>query len=332
MLYLKSSLSANWVDTGQPIPWKFKPRIVIEKANEAAEAKPTKPFLKWAGGKTQLLNAIGDVFPFSTEDKFTYVEPFVGGGAVLFWVLNNFKRVERVVLNDINCDLTGTYKAISTSVDKVIELLKLWEREYHSISDTPDEKRSYYNAKRALFNERSSSSPEQAALMIFLNKTGFNGLFRVNRNNGFNVPIGSYKKPVICQEENLRSASLALKGVEILNGDFEETLHYANENSFFYIDPPYKPVSETSHFTSYAKGGFDDEEQGRLKNFCDKLTKHKCNWLLSNSDPIDPETGKPFFDTLYSEYTINRVLARRSINSNAEKRGKLSEVLINNFC
>lgn len=278
-----------------------------------------------------MLNAIGEVFPFGSADKFTYVEPFVGGGAVLFWVLNHFPGVGKVVLNDINGDLTGTYKAISTSVDALIESLRKWESEYHNLSENQDEKKNYYNAKRALFNERSSNSTKQAALMIFLNKTGFNGLFRVNRSNGFNVPIGSYKKPVICQEENLRSASRALAGVEILNGDFEKTLRYANKNSFFYIDPPYKPVSDTAHFTSYAKGGFNDEEQERLKRFCDKLTEHQCRWLLSNSDPVDPMTEIPFFDTLYSKYTINRVLARRSINSNPEKRGLQSEVLINNF-
>jgi DNA adenine methylase len=305
---------------------------VINQANSPTGRESAKPFLKWAGGKTQLLSEIGASFPFQAGDKFTYVEPFVGGGAVLFWVLNNFYNVEKVVLNDINRDLTGTYMAVATSVDSVIDWLKLWESEYHLISDDQETRRAYYNNKRSLFNERSSPAPKQAALMIFLNKTGFNGLFRVNRKNEFNVPIGSYRKPVICNEESLRSASIALDGVEILSGDFEETLFHANENSFFYIDPPYKPISETAHFTSYSKDGFHDEEQKRLKVFCDNLAQRKCKWILSNSDPIDLKTGGSFFDALYAEYSITRVFARRNINSNPDKRGKQSEILIRNFC
>lgn len=161
-----------------------------------------KPFLKWAGGKTQLINEIEKALPKEfLKEKFTYVEPFVGSGAVLFWILNNFPKVEKAVINDINADLTNTYKIIASNPKELIAVLKQFQEEYHAIDLQTEIKKEYYTNKRTLFNTRSTDLVTQAALFIFLNRTCFNGLFRVNKSNGFNVPIGSYKKPMICDIE-----------------------------------------------------------------------------------------------------------------------------------
>ena len=292
--------------------------------------KQAKPFLKWAGGKTQLLAVIGSKFHYKHKDKFVYIEPFVGSGAVLFWILNNYSNLEKVVINDINSDLINSYKTIKKDVITLIPILEQWENEYHSFADKEDLKKEYYYFKRKLFNKRTSNQIEQTALFIFLNRTCFNGLYRVNRKNEFNVPIGSYKRPMICDQDNLIAVSKSLQNVEILNGDFENTLVYATENSFFYFDPPYKPLSNTSNFNSYAKIEFNDDEQIRLKNFCDKLDLLKSKWILSNSDVKGKNPEDDFFDNLYKNYQINRVLARRNINSKASQRGQLSELLITN--
>ena len=292
--------------------------------------KQAKPFLKWAGGKTQLLAVIGSEFHYKNKDKFVYIEPFVGSGAVLFWVLNNYPNLEKVVINDINLDLINSYKTIKTDVQTLIPILEQWENKYHSFADKQDLKKEYYYSKRELFNKRTSNQIEQTALFIFLNRTCFNGLYRVNKKNEFNVPIGSYKKPMICDQNNLIAVSKSLRNVEILNGDFEKTLVYATENSFFYFDPPYKPLSTTSSFNSYAKIEFNDDEQIRLKKFCDKLDLLKSKWMLSNSDVKAKNPEDNLFDNLYKNYQINRVFARRNINSKASQRGQLSELLITN--
>jgi DNA adenine methylase len=293
--------------------------------------KQPKPFLKWAGGKTQLINVISTKIPYKIEDSFVYIEPFVGSGAVLFWVLNNYSNLKMAVINDVNTDLINTYRTIANSVEKIILLLKKWEKEYHNLSANEEKKKAYYYLKRDLFNTRTSEIITQAALFIFLNKTCFNGLYRVNKNNGFNVPIGSYIKPLICDSENLRAVSQVLKKVTLLNGDFEKTLAYADNKTCFYLDPPYKPLNKTSSFNSYAKEPFDDKEQIRLKIFCDKLEALGYKWILSNSDVKGKMVKDNFFDKLYEKYQIDRVLAKRSINANASKRGQLNELLITNY-
>ena len=293
--------------------------------------KKIKPFLKWAGGKTQLIDAISKKFPYQKAECFTYVEPFVGSGAVLFWVLQNYPEIKRAVINDVNPDLINTYNVVAESVDDLIDVLTLWSNEYQQLANQKSKRDEYYYHKRDKFNARSTDAVYQAALFIFLNKTCFNGLYRVNRNNIFNVPVGSYTKPLICDSENLRAVSRLLKNVTILNGDFTETLNYAGENTCFYLDPPYKPLTETANFTSYAKNQFNDTEQLRLKMFCDKLDSHGYKWILSNSDIKSENPDNGFFDDLYENYSIDRVLAKRSINVNANKRGHLNELLINNF-
>lgn len=294
------------------------------------KTKQAKPFLKWAGGKTQLLNEIENNFPYKKNDEFSFVEPFVGSGAVLFWVLNNFPNLKSAVINDINEDLINSYKTIKSSVVELVEILKKYESEYHSLSGKTEKKKEYYYGKRDVFNTRESDQTIQSALFIFLNRTCFNGLYRVNKKNGFNVPIGSYKKPLICDENNLFSVSKLLQKVEILSGDFEQTIKYANGDSIFYFDPPYKPLSETSSFNSYAKDEFNDNEQKRLKLFCDQLDSLGHKWILSNSDVKGKNPNDDFFDVLYSDYQINRVMAKRSINADPDKRGLLTELLITN--
>src|SRR5690554_2161241 len=293
--------------------------------------KIAKPFLKWAGGKTQLINDIEKSLPIDLiNTKFTYVEPFVGSGAVLFWMLNNFPNMEKAVINDINEDLINTYRVIASNPQELISILENFQNEYHIFESSQEKRKEYYYQKRILYNARTESNINQAALFIFLNRTCFNGLYRVNRKNEFNVPMGSYKRPTICDKENILAVSQALQKVEILCGDYQETLHYASNNSLFYFDPPYKPLSETSSFNSYAKDEFNDAEQIRLRDFCHKLDALNHTWILSNSDVKGKVENDNFFDDLYSDYNIQRVNARRNINSNAEKRGQLKELLITN--
>jgi DNA adenine methylase len=293
--------------------------------------KNAKPFLKWAGGKTQLITEIKKNLPHAAIDKkFTYVEPFVGSGAVLFWILGEFSQLEKAVVNDINEDLINTYKTIQSEPKGLISILEILQNEYHSLENLDDKKKEYYYQKRELFNNRQQSQTEHSALFVFLNKTCFNGLYRVNRKNEFNVPIGSYKKPTICDKSNILAVSEALQKVELLCGDFEQTINHTAKNTLFYFDPPYKPLSETSSFNSYAKDEFNDDEQIRLKNFCERLNTLGHNWILSNSDVKGKNKEDNFFDDLYSNFIIKRVDAKRSINANPEKRGLLKELLITN--
>ena len=258
--------------------------------------KVAKPFLKWAGGKTQLINDIELLLPKDLiKTNFTYIEPFVGSGAVLFWMLNNFPNMKKAVINDINADLINTYKTIASKPNELIALLDILQSEFHALEGNEDNKKCYYYQKRELYNLRSESQIAQSALFIFLNRTCFNGLYRVNRKNEYNVPMGGYNKPTICDKENILSVSQALQRVEILCGDYEETLNYADNNTLFYFDPPYKPLSETSSFNSYAKDDFNDNEQIRLKEFCHKLDILNHTWILSNSDVKGKDENDNFF-------------------------------------
>lgn len=282
-----------------------------------------KPFLKWVGGKTQLLNELET--SFSDRIKRRYVEPFVGGGAVLFWMLENHPEVEEFIINDKNADLINVYNIVKNDVEALIEILKLYESEYYSLLEKETEKKKYYYLKRDEFNEKKSSAIEQAALFIFLNRTCFNGMYRVNKKNEFNIPIGSYKRPSICNVVSLKEASVALENVSIYNKDYKELRDIIDENTLVYFDPPYKPLNKTSNFVAYTKSDFNDEDQIKLAEFCKSLDS---KWVLSNSDVN--AFGDSFFDDLYKEFEIQRVFARRNINSNGKKRGKIPELLIRN--
>lgn len=294
------------------------------------EAHTAKPFLKWAGGKTQLLGDIVRHIPFGKEDSFNYIEPFVGSGAVLFFMLNNYPNIKKAVINDVNTDLINCYKTIKNDVTELILILSKLDAEYNSFEQHSVGRKTLYYAQRDLFNQRQLNSVEHSALFIFLNRTCFNGLYRVNKKNEFNVPQGTYKKPQICNRENLLAVSELLQKVEILNVDYTETKKQAGNNSFFYFDPPYKPLSVTSSFNSYSKYDFGDEEQIRLKEFCDTIDAMGSPWILSNSDVKGFNPDDNFFDDLFKKYQIHRVWAKRRINANPEKRGELTELLITN--
>jgi DNA adenine methylase len=290
-----------------------------------------KPFIKWVGGKGQLISSIEKSLPKEVYgySNMTYIEPFVGGGAMLFWILENIPTVKKAVINDINSDLTIAYRTVKEKVYELIVMLKNIQKEYQSLN-SEESRKEYFLKMRERYNTKSLENIENTALFIFLNRTCFNGLYRVNSRGLFNVPFGKYTNPTICDESTLLLDSELLQRVEILTGDFEQTLNYATENSLFYLDPPYKPLSQTSSFNSYAKEEFNDAEQIRLKRFCDKLNDRDCMWILSNSDVKSKDPNNDFFDDLYSHYQINRVWASRSVNANPDKRGKLTELLITN--
>jgi DNA adenine methylase len=292
-----------------------------------------KPFLKWVGGKTQLINEINKLINnilHQEKNNFTYIEPFVGGGAILFHILSNFERIENVIVNDINQNLVNAYQEIKTNHLQLIDSLLNIETNYYTLN-TLEEKQNFYLTKRDIFNSIDNFSVSKTAVLLFLNKTCFNGLYRVNKKGKFNVPFGKYKKPNICDKDNLVSVHHYLQKVTILRGDFEETLKYATKPTIFYLDPPYKPINLTSSFTSYSEGNFGDKDQVRLKNFCDTINEYGHYFILSNSDVKNYDSDNNFFDELYQNYKIKRVKARRNINSKGDKRGEIFELLITNF-
>ena len=294
------------------------------------EYTQARPFIKWVGGKTQLLNEVSKSLPrdFASRQHVTYVEPFVGGGAVMFWILHEYPNIERAVINDINQELICTYRVIQVNVEELIAELAHIQDEYIPLGS--EDRKAYFMEKRARFNTKKTTPVETAALFIFLNRTCFNGLYRVNSKGKFNVPHGKYANPRICDADNLHACSAVLQKVEILCGDFSETGRYAGPNTLFYFDPPYKPITETSSFTSYAKEGFNDDEQVRLRDFCDQISKDKALFVASNSDPKGVNPSENFFDTLYNHFIIKRVSATRMINSDASGRGAISELIISN--
>ena len=294
------------------------------------EYTQARPFIKWVGGKTQLLNEVSKSLPrdFASRQHVTYVEPFVGGGAVMFWILQEYPNIERAVINDINQELICTYRVIQVNVEELIAELAHIQDEYIPLGS--EDRKAYFMEKRARFNTQKTTPVETAALFIFLNRTCFNGLYRVNSKGKFNVPHGKYANPRICDADNLHACSAVLQKVEILCGDFSETGRYAGPNTLFYFDPPYKPITETSSFTSYAKEGFNDDEQVRLRDFCDQISKDKALFVASNSDPKGVNPSENFFDTLYNHFIIKRVSATRMINSDASGRGAISELIISN--
>lgn len=297
-----------------------------------AKASRAKPFVKWAGGKGQLIPQLEALFPvdLSSRDNLTYVEPFVGGGAMVFYVLGKYRNIRRVVINDINRDLIGTYSVIRDAPDALVEKLMKLQTEYQGC-DTEAERKEYYLRRRADYNQHNMARVENAALFIFLNRTCFNGLYRVNSKGLYNVPFGRAMNPLICDRATLYADSELLQNVEIVCGDFEGVYDHIQGRAFVYFDPPYRPLPKTPSFTSYAKGGFDDEQQRRLAEFCRKLDKEGHQWLLSNSDPTNTDPEDKFFDNLYRGYDIQRISANRMINSKADGRGKITELAIRNY-
>ena len=292
---------------------------------------PAKPFVKWVGGKSQLLGDIQKSLPqhLSRKEGIVYVEPFVGGGAVLFWILQQFPNIKRAIINDINPLLITTYKVVKEQPHALIEKLKIFQNEYIPLNK--NDRKNYYLDKRNEYNIAHLSDIEAAALFIFLNRTCFNGLYRVNSQGKFNVPHGRYANPKICDEKTILADSQILQKVDLLCGDFAATIAYAAPNALFYFDPPYKPLSKTSSFTSYAKENFGDNEQIRLRDFCHEISNREAYFILSNSDAKSKDNKSDFFEEIYHPYKIRKVMATRMVNAHADKRGKLSELLIQNY-
>ncbi|MCL2109454.1 MAG: DNA adenine methylase [Oscillospiraceae bacterium] len=290
-----------------------------------------RPFIKWAGGKSQILSEIRAKYPAELGKSIRkYAEPFAGGGAVLFDVLNNY-NLDEIYIGDINRELILTYTAVRDNAVELIKLLKNLESEYLSTADKARKElyyinRSHYNALKS----SKSESVELAALFIFLNKTCFNGLYRVNSKGGFNVPQGSYKNPKICDEDGLQAVSKALQGVKIFCGDYKKCADFIDENTFAYFDPPYRPLTTTASFTAYASDGFGDREQAELARFVTEMSERGARVVASNSDPKNADESDEFFDRLYSKHKITRISAHRMINSVGAGRGRVNELLIAN--
>lgn len=291
-----------------------------------------KPFIKWVGGKSQLIEQLDAQLPadFGKWENVTYVEPFVGGGAMLFYILQRYPNIKRAVINDINPDLANCYRTVRDNPEELIASLKDIEGSYLAL-ETEEARKEFFMVVRARYNEKNLDPIENTTKFFFLNRTCFNGLYRVNKKGLFNVPFGRYSNPTICDPETIRKDSELLQRVEILNGDFEATFDYAQGKTLFYFDPPYRPLSDTSSFNDYAKEAFNDDAQIRLKEYCDKINTAGYTFMLSNSDCKGKNEEDNFFDVLYSAYKIERVWASRSINSNPNKRGKLTEILVHNY-
>lgn len=295
-----------------------------------------KPFIKWVGGKGQLLSQLEMLLPRDLfDEEFTYIEPFVGGGAMLFFMLQKFPNIKRAIINDINGNLTDAYKAIMYDPEGLIYRLKHLEQQYLSIT-VEEVRKEFYLEIRRRFNEEDLAKSDKTALLIFLNRTCFNGLYRENAKGQFNVPFGRYTNPTICNEEIIYADSELLShyDVQILNGDFKETAKAIDKSeiNFFYLDPPYRPLSSTSSFNSYVKESFNDDRQRDLAAFCQKLDRmENVRWMLSNSDCSAKNPTDTFFESIYAGFNIQRVYATRMVNANASKRGKLSELLIRNY-
>ena len=292
-----------------------------------------KPFLKWVGGKSSLLSEIRRYYPFDDGKITKYVEPFVGGGAVLFDILNKYE-LEAVYINDSNAQLINAYRIVRDDVNALIEALRIMQNEFLPMST--EERKAYYTDKRNQFNALIGDSSLdnkvlKSALMIFLNKTCFNALYRVNSKGLFNVPMGTYRNPTICDEDNLRAVSERLKGVTVLCEDYHNTIDFIDSKTFVYLDPPYRAISKTSNFTSYTREWDGDKSQIVLSEFIDDINAEGALVLMSDSDPKNTDAEDSFFDTLYSSYNIKRVEAKRSINCKADGRGAVKELLISNF-
>lgn len=280
-----------------------------------SSSKRAKPFLKWVGGKGQLLEQFDTILP----KKFsgTYFEPFVGGGAVFFYL-----NPKKAVINDINTTLTETYKNLKTKTDEVIKELKKLQKEFDK--KTVEERKEFYYSIREKYNKLDNKDFKKSIYFLFFNKTAFNGVYRENSKGGFNVPMGSYKNPKILDEENIRTVAEELKQTTINNTSYKDAVKKAKKGDFVYFDPPYHPLSKTSSFTTYNKDNFSEKDQQELRDLFVELDKKGVLVMLSNSNT-------DFIKKLYKEYKQIPVSATRMINSKSDKRGKIQEVVIINY-
>ncbi|MCA9979344.1 MAG: DNA adenine methylase [Anaerolineales bacterium] len=298
-----------------------------------------KPLLKWAGGKTQLLSQIEQKLPsdLETGQLTRYAEPFVGGGAVLFHLVRHY-NISEIFISDQNPNLILAYRVVQQDAEQLIAELTKIQTEYYQL-DEIQQKKFFYQVRRT-FNQHQSHSIStqlgydeivQTARLFFLNRTCFNGLYRVNRAGKFNVPFGGYKNPKICDPENILAVSLVLQMAQIVHGDFVQSLSFADKYTFAYCDPPYRPLTKTASFNNYAKQGFDDRDQTRLASFACQLNQRGAKFMISNSDPHNEDPEDNFFVDLYQDFQIHKVSAKRMINSKSAGRGEISELLITNY-
>jgi DNA adenine methylase len=304
------------------------------------ETTKAKPFLKWAGGKGQLLSQLRPFFPekLLNGEINSYIEPFVGGGAVFFDLVQSF-QIDWAIISDMNKDLIVAYRVIRQKPADLCTKLEKLENHYYKIKEADRstmfyEIRVMYNQQLAKINYEVFSDIwiERAAYLIFLNRTCFNGLFRLNSKNEFNVPFGKYTNPAILDSTNIFAVSSVLKNVEILMAGYTETFDRIKPETFIYFDPPYKPLNKTSNFTTYSGTGFNDSDQLQLAAYFRKIDQEKkACIMLSNSDPKNEDPENDFFEKAYQGFTINRLDALRAINSKGDKRGKIKEILVTNY-
>jgi len=312
--------------------------MIKENCNEKSVSL-AKPFMKWAGGKGQLLDKFVEFYPSELKNGTiaNYYEPFIGGGAVFFEVAQQF-NIHSAYLYDVNEELILTWRVIQQDVFPLIEILDSLQKKYEKLDDEKQsefyyETRAEFNRNLVRINHSKYSEPwiKRAAQIIFMNRTCFNGLFRLNQKGEFNVPAGRYKNPKILDEQNLIKVSKLLEIAEIKNAGFEAVEHDLAENSFVYFDPPYRPISKTSDFTSYSKLKFEDNEQRQLADLFHRLHKKGIKQMLSNSDPKNNDPNDNFFDEMYNDFSISRIPARRMINSDASKRDAINEIIVTNY-
>ncbi len=298
-----------------------------------------KPFLKWAGGKSQLLSQFEQLYPASLkEGKIKhYFEPFLGSGAVFLHIVQQY-NIQSAWLYDVNPELVLTWKTVQKNPADLTERLYTIEKKYHKLNKKDQlaffyKQREQYNKKRPSINHTRFSDEwiKRAAQLIFLNRTCFNGLYRVNSKGNFNTPAGRYNNPAICDAENLMAVSKLLSKAEIQHADFKQVLKNLKKNAFIYFDPPYRPLTSTALFNTYAKEAFSDTEQTVLAALFAQLDAKGEYVMLSNSDPKNANPRDNFFDKLYRSYHITRIPARRIINANATKRGPVNELVITNY-
>ena len=298
-----------------------------------------KPFLKWAGGKGQLLDKFKQFYPKQLKQKKikTFYEPFLGSGAVFFDIAQNYELTS-AYLYDINEELILTYKVIQKDVSKLLDFLYRYEKNYLKLNKKQRQEffydqRTNYNLQRFNidYDKYSEHWFARAAQLIFLNRTCFNGLYRVNSKGEFNSPVGDYDKPTICDEENLLAVHQVLQIAEIKKADFRQVVRDLKDKSFVYFDPPYRPISKTANFKSYSKQDFSDNEQIELSKLFRELDKRGTKLMLSNSDPKNNNPNDNFFEQIYKDFNIFRVSARRMINSDATKRGTINEIIVTNY-
>lgn len=294
-----------------------------------------KPFIKWAGGKTQLLDILNENLNYECDK---YIETFVGGGALFISLLENIEKtnIKKIIINDINEKLIITYKTIKNNIEELINELEKIRDEYNSLK-TLEEKSDMFYKIRKEFNKQTNDNIKISRNFIFLNKTCFNGLYRENSKGEYNVPFGKRKKISLFEKDNLLELSKFMNKkineedvLIICNKNYNELLEYMDNNTMIYLDPPYRPIT-TNGFTTYNKSSFNDKNQIELANFCNEINNIGAKFMLSNSDPHNLDINDNFFDNLYQNYNIQRVGATRRINSDGNNRGEITEILIKNY-